>query len=306
MLRRHHTHRIFLTLVSDTIGALEEKFARIEAFRLQDPLIKETIAGYHLEGPYLSPEKGYCGAHLAECMKRPELTEFRRLQSAAGGNIRLVTLAPEWPGSARFIAALARAGVIVSLGHTNASDHQIDAAIRAGARLCTHLGNGCLAFMHRHDNIIQRLLARDELVACFIPDGIHLPPMTLKNLLRAKPPGTVILTTDAVAAAAAPPGEYIQHLGQKKIKVVSESNGMVHRPGNRHYLAGSSLTLEKGVVNASRWASIPPDTAWAWASRRPAEIFGIRLPRIGMRPGWPEKANPMSCHHPRAGDGMDD
>ena len=201
-LRRHQTHRIFLTLVTDTIDALEEKFAHIEALRVRDPLVRETVVGYHLEGPYMSPEEGYRGAHPAEFMKRPELKEFRRLQKAAAGNIRLVTLAPEWPGSARFIAALSRAGVVVSLGHTNANNEQIDAAIRAGALLCTHLGNGSRALMPRHDNIIQRLLARDELIASFIPDGIHLPPPTLKNFLRAKPPGKIILSGDPVA----PPG----------------------------------------------------------------------------------------------------
>src|ERR1700733_7792379 len=111
-LRRHHTHRILLTLVTDTIDAFEEKFAHIEALRIRDPLVKETIPGYHLEGPYMSPEEGYRGAHPAKFMKKPDLREFRRLQRAAGGNIRLVTIAPEWPGSARFISALRRDGVV--------------------------------------------------------------------------------------------------------------------------------------------------------------------------------------------------
>jgi N-acetylglucosamine-6-phosphate deacetylase len=279
-LRRHHTHRILLTLVTDTIDALEEKFAHIESLRLRDPLVKETVVGYHLEGPYMSPEEGYRGAHPAEFMKQPDLREFRRLQKASGGNIRLVTIAPEWPGSARFIAALSRGGVVVSLGHTNASNEQIDAAIKAGALLCTHLGNGSRAMMNRHDNIIQRLLARDELIASFIPDGIHIPPPTLKNFLRAKPPGKIILSGDPVAAAGAPPGVYIQHWGRKKVEVVSEPGGLVHLPGNSDYLAGSSGTLETGVADVSRWASFPEPTVWDWASLRPAKIFGIRLPRV--------------------------
>ena len=281
-LRSHDTHRILLTLVTDSIEALEEKFAHVEALRGLDPLVKETVVGYHLEGPYLSPEEGYRGAHPAEFMKRPNLKEFRRLQKAAAGNIRLVTLAPEWPGSARFIAELTRGGVVVSLGHTNASNEQIDSAIRSGARLCTHLGNGCRALVNRHDNIIQRLLARDELIASFIPDGIHLPPSTLKNFLRAKPPGKIILSGDPVAAAGAPPGEYVQHWGRKKIRVVSEPGGRVHLRGNKDYFAGSSGTLEKGVANVARWASVPFATSWAWASRRPAELFAVRLPQIRM------------------------
>ncbi len=279
-MRRHHTHRMFLTLITDAIGALEAKLARIETLRAADPLVAETIAGYHIEGPYMSPEEGYRGAHLAEFMKRPEVSEFNRLQKAAGGNIRLVTLAPEWPGSPRFIAALASRGVVVALGHTNANNEQIDAAIRAGASMCTHLGNGCLALMNRHDNIIQRLLARDELVASFIPDGIHIPPFVLQNFVRAKPKRQIIITTDAVAAAGAPPGPFRMQSGKNVIELICNKKGVVEFPGNQGYFFGSSLVLDAGVANAARWLDLAYGTAWAWASTRPAEIFGLRLPRI--------------------------
>ena len=99
----------------------------------------------------------------------------------------LITLAPELEGSEEFIQEVTAAGVKIAIGHSDATEAQIDAAIAAGATLCTHLGNGCPAQMHRHDNIVQRLLARDELTACFIPDGIHIPPETLRNFYRAKP-----------------------------------------------------------------------------------------------------------------------
>ncbi|MEI9897333.1 MAG: hypothetical protein WDN28_26600 [Chthoniobacter sp.] len=106
-LRAGQTHRILLTLITDEPEALAEKFAQIERYRRADPVLAETICGYHLEGPFLSPEDGYRGAHPGECMRAPDLTLFQRLQEAAGGNIRLLTLAPEWPGSAEFIAAVA-------------------------------------------------------------------------------------------------------------------------------------------------------------------------------------------------------
>ena len=274
-LRSHHTHRILLTLVTDSIDALERQFARIEAMRAEDEHVRETVAGYHLEGPYLNPEEGYRGAHPEKFIKEPDWKEYQRLQRAAGGNIRLVTLAPEWPGSARFIAALTRSGVVVALGHTNASESEIDGAVKAGAALCTHLGNGCPAVLPRHDNIIQRLLARDDLVACFIPDGIHIPPPVLKNFLRAKSADQIVITTDAMAAAGAPPGRY--SIG--KSRVSCGRDGIVRFPGT-DYFAGSSLTLETGAANAARWAGVPAAAAWAWGSSRPAEIFGIRLPRI--------------------------
>jgi N-acetylglucosamine-6-phosphate deacetylase len=287
-LRHRYTHRILLTLITDSIASLEAKFARIEVMRSEDPLLAETIAGYHLEGPYMSPAEGYRGAHLASYMKKPEFREFRRMQKAARGNIRLLTIAPEWPGSVRFIAAVVAEGVVVSLGHTNADNRQIDDAVRAGATMCTHLGNGCRMLVPRHDNIIQRLLARDELVAGFIPDGIHIAPFALKNFLRAKPAGQIVITTDAVAAAAASPGPFYMRRGERMARYTCDRNGVVAFRGRSGYLFGSSLTLDRGVANIPRWTEFSYDTAWDWASRRPAGIFGIELPEIKV----PESAFP--------------
>jgi len=274
-LRFHETHRILLTLITDEIDALCAKLARLEQFRRADPLLAETVCGYHLEGPFLSPEPGYCGAHSAALQRAPDLAAFDRLCAAAGNHVRLVTVAPEWPGSAAFIAEVVARGIVVSLGHTNATDLQIDAATNAGARLCTHLGNAVPQTLARHDNIIQRLLARDDLIACFIPDGIHLPPAVLKNFYRAKPASQVILTTDAMAAAAAPPGRYT--LGETEVE--AGSDGVVRRPGSANF-AGSSLTPDQGVSNAARWFGLNMREARALFSTRVAAIFGIDLPLI--------------------------
>jgi len=274
-LRRHSMHRVFLTLITDRIDALARKLERIERFRREDPDVREVICGYHIEGPYLSPKPGYCGAHPAEQMKAPDLKEFRRLQEAAGGNIRIVTLAPEWDGSDEFTATLARDGVVVSLGHTDADEAAIDRAVAAGAKLCTHLGNGCPSQMHRHDNIIHRLLARDELFACFIPDGIHIPATALRNLARVKPAGKVLLTTDCMSAAGAPSGRYT--LAGLKMEVGEDR--VVRNPGQTTF-AGSALTLDEGVANFARWTGTPEADAWEAASTRVANLFGLELPLI--------------------------
>jgi N-acetylglucosamine-6-phosphate deacetylase len=125
---------IFLTLITAREDALCTRFRRIEEMRASDPVIARMVPGYHLEGPWLRAEPGYCGAHPLELMCAPTIAAFDKLQSAAGGRIKLVTLAPEWPGSADFISHLTQQGVHVSIGHSNASDVEIDAAIRAGAR----------------------------------------------------------------------------------------------------------------------------------------------------------------------------
>ncbi|MEK0445861.1 MAG: hypothetical protein RLZZ399_1182 [Verrucomicrobiota bacterium] len=265
--------RILATLITDHPEAILQKLRAFESFRKQDPLIAQTIVGYHLEGPYLSAEPGYRGAHPADAMKDPDWSEFARQQEAAQGGIRLVTLAPERSGSAEFIARATASGVRISLGHTNASETQIDEAIAAGATLCTHLGNGCPAHLHRHDNVIHRLLARDELTACLIPDGIHLPPTVLKNLFRAKPAGKVILTTDAMAAAGAGPGAY--RIGSIAVDVGEDR--IVRMPGSP-YFAGRALALHEGVANAANWLHLPLAETIPMASTIPAQALGFDTP----------------------------
>lgn len=275
VLRRHGTAGIFATLITDEIETLRRRFAAFEKLCASAPSAAAAILGYHLEGPWLSPEPGYRGAHPSGPMRAPACADFQRLQAAAGGRIRLITLAPEWPGSAEFITAVTRAGVHVSLGHTNANDAQIDDAIHAGARFCTHLGNGCPLQLHRHDNIVQRLLARDELTACFIPDGVHLPRGVLKNLVRAKPAGRVLFTTDAMAGAGAPPGRFT--IGPHVIDVGAD--GVARQPGAQNF-AGSTLTPDVGVQNVAAWLGLTPGAARALWSSAAAEAFGVTLPAL--------------------------
>lgn len=247
-LRRHRTTGILFTLITDTIDALAAQLERVERFRAESASLQEMIAGYHIEGPYLLPELGYHGAHDPRKMKAPDRAEFDRLQRAAGGRIRLMTLAPEWPGSPDFIRHLVAAGVTASIGHSNADDRAIDAAVAAGLTMCTHVGNGVPQQMHRHDNIIQRVLARDELTAVFIPDSIHLPPGVLRNFVRAKPRAKVLFTTDCMAAAGAPPGRYtVGH-----IEVEAGADGVVREPGKPNF-AGSSLAMDAAVANIRRF-----------------------------------------------------
>lgn len=274
-LRQHGTSGIFATLITDEIDALCRRFAALEKLCATVPSAGAAILGYHLEGPWLSPTPGYRGAHPAGPMRAPTFADYERLQAAAHGRLRLITLAPEWPGSAEFIAAVTQQGVHVSLGHTNASEAEIDAAIRAGARFCTHLGNGCPLELPRHDNIVQRLLARDELTACFIPDGIHLPKGVLKNFVRAKPNGRVLFTTDAMAGAGAPPGRYT--IGPHLITVGAD--GVARQPGEKNF-AGSTLTPDVGVRHIADWLNLTPEAAYHLWSTAPAAAFGITLPAL--------------------------
>ena len=271
-LLRHRTGGILLTLITDRVESLEAKLGRVERFRAADPVIGAVVAGYHLEGPHLSPLPGYHGAHPAELMTAPDAKALDRLQSAANGNIRLVTVAPELPGSAEYIAHAVRIGVRVAIGHSNASDSDLDAAIAAGLSLCTHLGNGVPMDLHRHDNIVQRLLARDELTASFIADGLHLPPRVLRNFVRAKPRGKVVFTTDCMAAAGEGPGCF--RIGRLKIEVGDD--GVVREPGRPNF-AGSSLTMDRAAANVASWLG--------WSPAEAADACGVLARSAAGLPG---------------------
>ena len=228
-----------------------------------------AIAGLHMEGPYVSPDDGTRGAHPREHVAAPSVDDFMRRQNAAGGRIALVTLAPELPGALRLIEHLAAAGVRVALGHTTATAQQIADAIAAGATMATHLGNGCPELLPRHPNVIWELLAADALMASVIVDGHHLPPATVKSIIRAKGPRRAILVTDAIAAAASPPGRYTV----AGVECELDDDGRVSLPGTP-YLAGSSLTLDRAIANAVRFTGLPLDDIVPMASTIPATYMG--------------------------------
>ncbi len=270
-LRSRRTSRILLTLITDRIDRLCAKLQRVERIRRRHPSVAATVVGYHIEGPYLLSRRGFSGAHDGRLMRPPDIGEFERLWDASGGNIRLMTVAPELPGSPEFIRHAVARGVRVAIGHSDADDRAIDEAIAAGLSLCTHLGNGVPQRLHRHDNVVQRLLARDELYAAFIPDGIHLPPFVLRNLVRAKPADRVLFTTDGMSAAGAPPGRY--RLGGLVTQVGED--GVVRLPGQPRYFAGSSLTMDAAARNVQDMLGWSRAQAVSACSHRVAKYLGF-------------------------------
>jgi N-acetylglucosamine-6-phosphate deacetylase len=228
-----------------------------------------AIAGIHMEGPYLSPEDGARGAHPREHLIPGSIDDFKRRQDAALGRIVLVTLAPEVPGTLPLIEYLVASGVRAAIGHTLATPDGIADAVAAGATLSTHLGNGCPEMLPRHPNVIWEQLAADSLYASVIVDGHHLPPSTVKAMIRAKGRDRTILVTDATAAAGSRSGRYT--IGG----VVCElgANGRVSLPGTP-YLAGSALTLDRAVANTARATGLPIEDVIPMASTIPARYLG--------------------------------
>jgi N-acetylglucosamine-6-phosphate deacetylase len=239
-----------------------------------------AIAGFHIEGPHISPEDGPRGAHPRRWVRPPHLEEFQHMQEAARGLIRLVTLAPEWPEAPGFIEALVRQGVVASIGHTSASAAQIADAVAAGATMCTHLGNGAHAVLPRHPNYIWEQLAEDRLAASFIVDGIHLSSAFLKVALRAKGVERSVLVTDASAPAGCPPGRY--RLGEQEVELTAE--GRVVLAGQTR-LAGSALRMDRGVENLMRLAGLALPEAVQMATVNPARVGRFPARQNGLHPG---------------------
>ena len=239
-----------------------------------------AIVGIHMEGPYISPIDGPRGAHPREHTAPATIDDFSRRRDAAGGRLRLVTLAPEVPGALALIEHMVAGGVRVAIGHSDASPAIIRDAVNAGATLSTHLGNGCAAMLPRHENVLWEQLATDRLWASVISDGHHLPGSIVKVIARVKSPRRTILVTDAIAAAGCPPGQY--QLGNVDVEV-----GLDRRVSLRGtpFLAGSALTLPEAIGHAVRFTGLPLADVLAMASGVPAEYLGI--PTAGtVTAGW--------------------
>jgi N-acetylglucosamine-6-phosphate deacetylase len=244
-LAEHGVEGILATIITDTLPAMEERLRRVAWLRQQVPAFGKLVRGFHIEGPFISPVEGYRGAHPLDAIRQADLAAMERLLEAAEGLTRVVTLAPEQDPGFHLTGMLAKRGITVSAGHTNASLDELKGAIGAGLTLFTHLGNGCPAVMPRHDNILQRALSlREHLWLCFIADGAHIPFFALKNYLQLTGTEKTVVVTDAIAAASLGPGRYT--LGRWNL-VIGED--LIARPPHGDHLVGSTVTMERSYRN---------------------------------------------------------
>ena len=245
-------------------------FHALEAGRNASKLAQAMVPGYHLEGPFLNPEEGFCGCHPTKWMRSATWDHFERLQEAAGGRITLITVAPEIKGVLDLIPKWVEKGIAVAIGHCNPDRDTLLRAADAGATLSTHLGNGIAQMLPKTDNPILGQLAEDRFSASFIADGFHQQPHVLGVYLRAKQSIRTILVTDGTAGSASLPGRY--SLGATRIE--RQLEGMVYIHGTR-ILAGSSATLSGCLANVINWYGTPFDEAIRWASEQPRRLIGL-------------------------------
>jgi N-acetylglucosamine-6-phosphate deacetylase len=259
------------TTTTDRHTVFAHAFAIIAQAIDQLPEVAVRIPGIHLEGPFISPDDGPRGAHPKQHVRPPDWDEFAHLQDAARGHIKLLTVSPEYSGAADFIRKVAKTGVLVAIGHTKATSEQIRAAVDAGARMSTHLGNGAHPQIRRHPNYIWDQLADDRLVASLITDGHHLPPAVVKSMVRAKTAERIVLVSDITSMGGMPPGRYQTGLGELEVL----PSGKLVPAGQPEILAGAALPMHVCVANVMRFAGVDLTTAIGMASTRPAELIGI-------------------------------
>lgn len=197
--------RICPTVITNSFGVLHAALSALRSACEQERWAAQMAPGFHLEGPYISGEDGPRGAHPREHVRSPDWKEFEKLQQAAGGRIRLVTLAPELPGATDFIRRAVASGVTVALGHTAASGEEIAAAVEAGAAEHSP-GQRVHLTLRRHPNYIWEQLGDPRLSASVIADGHHIPASVLRSIIRTKGVRGVILTCDASGLAGCAPG----------------------------------------------------------------------------------------------------
>ena len=215
--------------------------------------------GLHLEGPFLNPARA--GALPARWMREPSLRELERLQGAAQGRVRIVTLAPELPGARAMIRWCEQHRVVASLGHSEADAAEAARGAEAGARAVTHVFNGMRPFHHRNPGLVGMALTDERVTAMVIADGVHASPAALALLMRAKGPGGIALVSDAV-----------RH--QRQAWRLHACAGAYRTPAGT--LAGSRLTMITAVRNMVALAGASLGEAVRMAADTPVRLLGLR------------------------------
>jgi len=247
---------------------------RVEALRVLKRVFETRkkpplLHGIHLEGPFISNEKR--GAHRAELLCKPSVDDFNSWQEASGGNIKIVTIAPELPGAIEFIEAVSKTGVICSIGHSNATSDQTVMAIKAGARHVTHLFNAMPKLHHRNPNVLSAVLANQNISVEIIADGRHISPDIVKFASNLYENEKIILISDAIAPAGCEEGsfEFYGSTIEKKDGICYSEDGVIF---------GSGMTLVQSVGELCK----KHDIQWGFIGtsvwRSPCLLLGIEPP----------------------------
>jgi N-acetylglucosamine-6-phosphate deacetylase len=263
------------TASTESICRSAEGIAGYISCQHQSDDCRADILGIHFEGPFISSARR--GVHPAEFLKLPSADLLEKFVDAAKGNARILTLAPELLGAMPCIDAAHKAGLVVAIGHTDATYEQARAAIARGAHHAVHVYNAMRPFSHRDSGVIGAVLTTPEVTAELIADGVHVDETAMRLLLQAKGAAGVILVSDGISATGMPDGKYT--LGTFDVTV---SGGVCRNSEGR--LAGSTLTLDRALRNIVN-LGVPLADALRMLTLNPAKLLGIEFKKGSLRPG---------------------
>jgi N-acetylglucosamine-6-phosphate deacetylase len=238
---------------------------------MQQDEFKNHLLGFHIEGPFINPADGARGAHNPDWIRPCSINLLKEIIQLSHNKVRLITIAADCKGAAKFTEFAVSKGLTVSLGHHMPNENDLQKLVEAGAEALTHLGNGIPLVLPRHDNPLWASLANDNLTAMIITDGHHLPATVIKTIIRTKTPARCIAVSDASPLAGIPPGKYTT-LGNE---VVLEENGRLHNP-KTGYLVGSSATMPQCIEHLASLNLLTQDELAAVSFYNPLKLIGIK------------------------------
>src|SRR5262249_113530 len=275
---RHGTTSMVATTVTanpdDTIRSIEG-IAKYIGGEDEGGDARAEVLGLHFEGPFINPVRR--GVHPTEWLKLPSSELLDKFVRAADGKAQILTIAPELLGAAPCIDAARQAGMVVAMGHTDATYEQARAAIARGARHEVHVYNAMRPFSHRDSGVIGAVLTSPEVSAELIADGVHVDEAAMRLLLQAKGAGGVVLISDGISATGMPDGKYM--LGQFEVTV---SGGVCRNVEGK--LAGSTLTLDRALRNIVGLGASLGD-AVRMLTANPASLLGLEFKKGALRAG---------------------
>jgi N-acetylglucosamine-6-phosphate deacetylase len=236
---------------------------------------RAEVLGIHFEGPFISAVRR--GVHPPEFLRLPSAEFLNQLVEASAGNAAILTIAPELLGAMPCIDAARKAGMVVALGHTDATYEQARAAIAHGARHAVHVYNAMRPFSHRDSGVIGAVLTSSEVSAELIADNVHVDEAAMRLLLTAKGAGGVILVSDGISATGMPDGKY--QLGNFEVTV---TDGICRNAEGK--LAGSTLTLDRALRNIVA-LGISLGDAVRMLTLNPATLLGLEFKKGALRAG---------------------
>lgn len=261
----------FLPVINTNDPGLLKKNIVALAHMKDEPALLESIPGFHLEGPYISPVDGYRGTHPLKYVKKPDWKEFQDLYESSGRSILQVTLAPELEGAMEFIDKCKSSGIVVALGHHNASSGIISEAITRGAKIATNIGSGLADNISNSENPLWPQLSDDRLLISLVCDKFNLRPEELRVFYKVKGPSGTIIASDVTKYASLQPGNYVTDFGDH-VELTRE--GMLKYAG-QNIVYGSASPIKDGVANLIDLTGCSLSDAITMASTNPAKLYGF-------------------------------